>query len=80
MAHIGMINIVSGNEPKDLTFHDDITGARLETDLIITARAEEMSEFRKHGVYKLVKISECLKNTGKTPVGVRWVDINKGMR
>ena len=76
--HVGVINLVSGTTPKDLTFYDDITRARLETDLVITARAEEMAEFRKHGVYKLVKISECLRATGKPPVGVRWVDINKG--
>ena len=78
MAHIGVISIVSGTQPRDLTFYDDITGAKVETDLVITARAEEMAEFRKHGVYKLVKLEECLRVTGKPPVGVRWVDINKG--
>ena len=50
VAHIGVINLVKGTSPKDMTFYDDVTGARLETNLVITARAEGMAEFRKHGV------------------------------
>ena len=70
MDCIGMLNIVSGTSPRELTFYDDVTGARLDTELVITARAEEMSEFRKHGVYKVVKLLECLKATGQPPIGV----------
>ena len=29
-------------------------------------------------VYEKVPIEECWKATGKGPIGVRWVDINKG--
>ena len=64
VAHIGVINVVSGTTPKEMTFYDDVTGARLDTDMVITARAEEMSEFRKHGVYKLVRIEECCASPG----------------
>ena len=78
IAHVGVINVVSGTSPRDMTFYDDVTGALLDTDLVLIARAEEMAEFRKHGIYKKVKISECHKVTGKPPVGVRWIDINKG--
>ena len=78
VAHIGVINVVSGTTPKEMTFYDDVTGARLDTDMVITARAEEMSEFRKHGVYIKVPVEQCRAATGKMPIGVRWVDINKG--
>ena len=37
-----------------------------------------MQEFRKHRVYDKVDIQECWDNTGKEPIGTRWVDINKG--
>ena len=37
-----------------------------------------MKEFRTHGVYVKVPIEECIRRTGKKPVGSRWVDINKG--
>ena len=42
------------------------------------ARAEEMEEVRKHNVYVKVPIEHCLRETGKMPIGTRWVDINKG--
>ena len=32
----------------------------------------------KHGVYKKVPISRAWDETGKAPIAVRWVDINKG--
>ena len=42
------------------------------------ARKEEMKEFRKHKVYIKVPIEECYQVTGKGPLGIRWIDINKG--
>ena len=29
-------------------------------------------------MYNKVQVSRCLDETGKPPIGVRWVDINKG--
>jgi hypothetical protein len=37
-----------------------------------------MDEYKKHGVYKKVPIKDCWNKTGKKPVGVRWVIVNKG--
>ena len=59
-------------------YRDDISGKELNGELVRAARAEEMAEFRKHGVYRKVPISECLRVTGKPPIGTRWIDINKG--
>ena len=39
---------------------------------------EEIEQVRKHGVYKKVPIEQCVKETGKKPIRVRWLDINKG--
>ena len=57
---------------------DDITGKEMDWDMVVAARAEEMEEFRKHGVYKKVPIKECMDRTGKKPLKIRWVDVNKG--
>ena len=38
-----------------------------------------MNEFEKHHAYVSVPISECLERTGKGPIGVKWVDIIKGV-
>ena len=58
-------------------YWDDLSGKRLKPELVKKARAEEMAEFRKHGVYVKVPVKMCWEETGKEPIGVRWVDINK---
>ena len=50
----------------------------MDTDSVIKAREEELTTFRKMGVYHKVPITECLEKTGKQPIGVKWVDVNKG--
>ena len=57
---------------------DDVSGRRLDPSLVIAARAEELKELREHGVYVKFPIHECWQTTSKGPLGVRWVDINKG--
>ena len=42
------------------------------------ARGEEIIEFHKHGVYRKVPIRESWEKTGKAPLAIRWIDINKG--
>ena len=37
-----------------------------------------MAEVRKHRVYEKVDLDKCYQSTGKGPIGVRWVDTNKG--
>ena len=58
--------------------YDDLTGAGLGTSMVMAARAEEMKEFVKRYVCNKVPLTRCLDLTGKVPIGVRWVDVNKG--
>ena len=39
-----------------------------------------MATYAKHSVYRKVPIAECWDVTGKAPIEVRWVIINKGDR
>ena len=57
---------------------DDISGEELNPAMVRLARKEEIKYFKDMKVYKKVPLSECLAATGKQPIGVRWVDINKG--
>ena len=41
------------------------------------ARREEMEQVKRHGVYIKASVKECLGRTGKAPIGVKWVDVNK---
>jgi len=57
---------------------DDVSGKPLDTSMVKRARKDELEEFQKHGVYHKVPIKECWDKTGKAPLGIRWIDINKG--
>ena len=57
---------------------DDQSGERLLPDMVRKARKEEMDYFRSMNVYEKVPTAECVAATGRKPIAVRWVDINKG--
>ena len=57
---------------------DDVSGRRLNPEKVREARKEEIEEYHKHEVYVKVPIEECRKETGKAPIQVRWIDVNKG--
>ena len=59
-------------------FWDDVSGAKLNKQKIQEARLEEIKQLYKHKVYKKVPISQCWAETGKAPIKVKWIDINKG--
>jgi len=63
---------------SQLEYWDDISGKRLEGELVTKARIEELAEFVKHKVYTKVPLARCYELTGRKPIGVRWVDVNKG--
>jgi len=60
------------------TFRDDLTGQALNPELVRAARAKELEYFDGKNVWQLRPIDECRRITGKPPVTVRWVDVNKG--
>ena len=57
---------------------DDVSNSSLDPEMVKAARKEELEEYRKYGVYKKVPIERAWKEIGRGPIGVRWVDINKG--
>ena len=63
---------------KGRQVYDDISGQELDGSMVMMARAEEMEELRRHGVYVKAPLTQCRDRTGKEPIGVRWVDVNKG--
>eukprot|EP00973_Karenia_brevis_P025635 3536728-Karenia_brevis.AAC.1 len=66
------------DEWYDGTFaYDDVTGAPLDVKLVKAAREAEMRYFKTMNVYRKVGIQECWKQTGRGPIGVRWIDVNK---
>ena len=57
---------------------DDVSGQPLIRELVQSASKENMEEFAQHDVFTKVPISECIRMTGKGPIGSKWIDISKG--
>ena len=55
-----------------------MSGKPLDPALVQEARKDELTHFRRYEVYEKVPINECYARTGKPPIGIRWVDVNKG--
>ena len=47
-------------------------------DLVKKARALEMEFVKERQIYEYRPVAECIKKTGKPPVGTKWLDTNKG--
>ena len=53
-------------------------GAPFDPQEVKRARREEVDCVHKMNLYEKVPISEVYQQTGKAPISVRWIDINKG--
>jgi len=60
------------------THRDDLTGQVLNDKLVQEARATEIAYFIAKGVWKQVPKTTAYQRTGRPPITVRWVDVNKG--
>ena len=62
----------------EATYKDDLTGQLLPPDLVRAARAKELEYFEAKEVWNKRPVGEARRVTGKPPISVRWVDVNKG--
>ena len=60
------------------TYIDAISGRRLDPLKVAEAKMEELKIAKEYSLYEKVPIEECYNKTGKTPIGVKWVYVNKG--
>ncbi len=59
-------------------YRDDLTGQVLRDDLVQQARAKELAYFAAKGVWQKVSRAKARLQSGRSPISVRWVDVNKG--
>ena len=59
-------------------YRDDLTGQVLKDELVTKARRTELDFFHSKGVWVKQSIARARQQTGKAPISVRWVDVNKG--
>ena len=58
-------------------FRDDRTGKPLDANKVRAAREEEFRELDRR-VWQEADVNECWEKKGRGPIGVRWVDVDKG--
>ena len=56
---------------------DDVSGAQLDPQAVKLTRKEEIDYIHKMNLYTKVPTTQCHQKTGKSPISVRWIDINK---
>ena len=59
-------------------YWDDLAGRKLGPEQANQATAEDIEGATEYQVHEKVPIEECLRVTGKQPLDIRWIDINKG--
>ena len=59
---------------------DDISGEALDGPPVTIAKREEVTEIYRRKVRTEKPVADCLRDTGKPPIPVRWVPTNKGDR
>ena len=59
-------------------FRDDLTGQVLKDELVREARGKELEFFHSKRVWQKRPKALAKIRTGRPPISVRWVDVNKG--
>ena len=57
---------------------DNISGVPLDPKLVEEGRREEMEFLRQLGAYRIDSKARCREESGRDPVPMVWVDVNKG--
>ena len=58
--------------------YDDVHGGTLPTYLVKSARKKELRYLQERSVYRYATVADCLRCTGRKPLGLKWIDTNKG--
>ena len=74
--HVHLERIFVAGRPE--TFIDAVSGQPLQTSLVRAARAIEMKYFDDKKVWEKRPHGEAFQRTGKRPITVKWIDVNKG--
>ena len=57
---------------------DDLSGEALDGQLVTIAKREEVTAIYRRTVWTEAPVADCIRDTGKPPIPVRWVSTNKG--
>ena len=73
-----MSNMMGPAQGYSGKFKDDLSGQVLKDTLVEEARAKELLYFHSKGVWRKVAWATARTRTGRPPISVRWVGVDKG--
>ena len=62
----------------EIKYWDSVAGQPLVTELVDAARSKELEYFASKNVWYLRPRTEAYQKTGRSPITVKWIDVNKG--
>ena len=71
-------SIFSMGQQQGKQYVDGVAGQPLDTSLVQAARDKELRYFEEKGVWVRRPREEAYRRTGKRPITVKWIDVNKG--
>ena len=57
---------------------DDLSGEPLDGQLVTIAKREDVTEVYRRSVWTEAPVADCIRDTGKPRIRVRWVSTNIG--
>ena len=75
------VNLPNGLVFTDLAEYslvDDLSGEALDGHLVTLAKHEEITEIYRRSVWTEALVGDCIRDTGKPSIPVRWVVTNTG--
>ena len=77
IQQVVIANLENEEEDVEVAF-DDLSGKELPIAKVRAARTEEVKYMKSRNQWTVVDETVCWQATGKAPVPIRWVDVNKG--
>ena len=62
----------------DWVASDDVKGGSLPPERVMSARKKEFRYLHDRSVYCYASVADCVRCTGRRPLGLKWIDTNKG--
>ena len=72
------VNVEPEDEELKIKAYDDLTGREMNAEDTRLGREEEIEYMQNRRIWDEKDEEDCWKDTGKPPVSVRWVDVQKG--
>ena len=73
-----LMAVCDEDDAREWMAEGDVKGGPLDAGKVREARATEMKFLKDRQVYGYARVWDAWEKTGKAPIGLKWIDSNKG--